>query len=293
MDFKNFGKYIVKVVRLYKQHLPLVVFLKLTVSALSALDPKNPKNSESTKQIDADLKLRGLVLPPAKHKISSPYFSNTGKHELKKQIINSLALSTVYIPSRKFCLFAERYLLGSRVEFSFAKAIAVSRLINKSLKVRHPHEINYSVLCIGCRDAIEIAFLKRYFQHLPGLHVTGIDISVVDDDDIIEGDMHNMPFEDGKFDIIISCHSLEHCVEPAQVATEIKRVAKKNALIGIEVPVINPNGTNPARIYAGGDNWDFCNPTVLYSLFKKDFKLLDQEVIPTTIRVVMQCSSNQ
>jgi len=291
MNFKNFGKYIVEVVRRYKQHLPLIVFLKLIVSALSVLDPKNPKGPKSIKQIAADHKLSGIVLPSEKQKISSPYFSNTGKHELKKQIINSLALSTVYIPSRKFCLFAERYLLSSRVEFSFAKAIAVSRLINKSLKVRHPHEVNYSVLCIGCRDAIEIAFLKRYFRHLPGLHVTGMDISVVDDD-IIEGDMHNMPFEDGKFDIIISCHSFEHCVEPIQVAKEIKRVAKKNAIIGIEVPVRNPNSTNPARIYEGADNWDFCNPTVLYSLFKKDFKLLDQEFFSTTMRVVMQCSSS-
>jgi SAM-dependent methyltransferase len=291
MNFRNFGKYIVKVVRRYKQHLPLVVFLKLTVSALSVLDPKNPKNPKSTKQIDVDLKLSGTILSSEKQKISSPYISNTGKHELKKQIINSLALSTVYIPSRKFCLFAERYLLSSKVEFSFAKAIAISRLINKSLKVRHPHEVNYSVLCIGCRDAIEIVFLKRYFRHLPGLHVTGMDISVVDDD-IIEGDMHNMPFEDGKFDIIISCHSFEHCVEPIQVAKEMKRVAKKNAIIGIEVPVRNSNGTNPARIYEGADNWDFCNPTVLYSLFKKDFKLLDQDCFSTTMRVVMQCSSS-
>lgn len=292
MNFKNFGKYIVVVVTRYKQHLPLVVFLKLIVSALSVLDPKNPKNPKSIKQIAADHKLSGTVLPSEKQNISSPYFSNTGKHELKKQIINSLALSTVYMPSRKFCLFAERYLLSSRVDFSFAKAIAVSRLINKSLKVRHPHEVNSSVLCIGCRDTIEIAFLKRYFRHLPELHVTGMDISVVDDD-IIEGDMHNMPFEDGKFDIIISCHSFEHCVEPIQVAKEIKRVAKKNAIIGIEVPVRNPNGTNPERIYEGGDNWDFCNPTVLYGLFKKDFKLLDQEVFSTTLRVVMQYSSSQ
>ena len=207
-------------------------------------------------------------------------------------MVNSLALSTVHIPSRRFCLFAERYLLSSRVDFSFAKAIVVSRLIKKSLEVRRHHEVNYSVLCIGCRDAIEVFFLKRYFRHLPGLNVTGMDISVVDDD-IIEGDMHNMPFEDGKFDIIISCHSFEHCVEPIQVATEIKRVAKKNAIIGIEVPVRNPNGTSPVRINEGRDNWDFCNPRVLYSLFKKDFKFLDQEVTSTAMCVVMQCSSNQ
>ena len=51
MNFKKFGKYIVKVVRRYKQHLPLVVFLKLIVSALSVLDPKNPKGPKSIKQI--------------------------------------------------------------------------------------------------------------------------------------------------------------------------------------------------------------------------------------------------
>ena len=85
----------------------------------------------------------------------------------------------------------------------------------------------------------------------------------------------------------------DYVKDPEILLEEIKRVAKKNAIIGIEVPVRNPNGTNPARIYEGGDNWDFCNPTVLYSLFKKDFKLLDQEVFSTTLRVVMQYSSSQ
>jgi SAM-dependent methyltransferase len=143
------------------------------------------------------------------------------------------------------------------------------------------------VLSIGCRDTIEIVFLKRYFKHLPGLHITGLDISAVGDD-IVEGDMHNMPFEDNKFDLIISCHSFEHCVEPTQVATEIQRVAnKKNAIIGIEVPVRNPNGTSPIAIEEGGDNWDYCNPRVLTSLFSKDVTLLDQEVTSTAMRCVM------
>ena len=78
------------------------------------------------------------------------------------------------------------------------------------------------------------------------------------------------------------------------VATEIQRVAKQNAFIGIEVPVRNPSGTSPTAIEeAVGDNWDYCNPNVLSSLFSKNVKLLDQEVNSTVMRVVMKSPSNQ
>ena len=127
MNFKSFGKYIAKAVIRYNHYLPYVVFLKLILSVVSVLDPKNPKGTKSKKQIDADLNLRNVALSSDKQNISNLYSGDKGKVELKNQIINSLALSTAYMPSRKFCLFAEQYLLSNRIDFSFAKALPISR----------------------------------------------------------------------------------------------------------------------------------------------------------------------
>ena len=51
-----------------------------------------------------------------------------------------------------------------------------------------------------------------------------------------------MKFPDESFDIIYSCHSLEHSFVPQQVINEIIRVSKKNAMIAIEVPVAYKTG---------------------------------------------------
>lgn len=124
-----------------------------------------------------------------------------------------------------------------------------------------------SVLCIGSRNTIEIDQFKSYgFQS-----VTGIDlISIRSDIKIM--DMHNMQFPDNTFDVICSSHSLEHAIDVPQVVSEIKRVARQNAIIVIEVPIdFTPRGS---------DLIDFVSPENLLTYFVPDVQqVLYQDVV--------------
>jgi len=60
-----------------------------------------------------------------------------------------------------------------------------------------------SILCVGCRNANEL----NYIENELGLKSTGLDLFSVDER-ILVGDMHKMPFSDGTFDHLYSCHSL-------------------------------------------------------------------------------------
>ena len=297
MNVKKICEKIVRGLRRHRKYFPLVVLLILASKVIFFLDPKNPKRFVNTldpknpKDLElvnlSPVEFNSITKPLGGPAPKSPYLSDEGKHELLKQIANGFSLAGKVKPSQKFFLFTENHLLPNKVEFSFARALRVSRLVRNAIGSGYAYKDKWSVLSIGCRDAVEIVFLKRYFQSLPGLQVTGLDISIADDD-IVRGDMHDMPFADNMFDIIISSHALEHCLEPTLVATEMKRVAKQNAIIGIEVPVFNANGTYPIRIEdSHADNWDYCNPTVLCGLFGEGIKPIDQEIISAGAMLVV------
>ena len=91
---------------------------------------------------------------------------------------------------------------------------------------------NLKILCIGCRNMREI----NYFRSKGARKVVGIDL-FSENKEIIIMDMHNMNFTDNTFDVIFSCHSLEHAKEPKKVILELVRVAKNNSIFVIEVPV--------------------------------------------------------
>jgi len=89
-----------------------------------------------------------------------------------------------------------------------------------------------SVLCIGCRNGVELDYLRS-----KGLrNVIGIDV-FSQRSDILVMDMHTMTFPDDHFDAVLSSHSLEHSLDPTVVAAGIARVAKKGAIVGVEVPL--------------------------------------------------------
>jgi SAM-dependent methyltransferase len=89
-----------------------------------------------------------------------------------------------------------------------------------------------SVLCIGCRNGVELDYLGS-----KGLRdVVGIDI-FSQRSDILVMDMHAMTFPDDRFDAVLSSHSLEHSLDPAAVAAGIARVARDGAVVGVEVPL--------------------------------------------------------
>lgn len=125
------------------------------------------------------------------------------------------------------------------------------------------------ILCVGCRNNLELG----YFRKKGMLNVVGIDL-FSESQDILVMDMHEMTFQDNRFSIIYSSHSLEHSHDPNKVAKEIIRVARQNALIAIEVPVHYK--------VRGADLFDFGDTETIHSLFGDCFvKVFWSENLPS------------
>ena len=82
-----------------------------------------------------------------------------------------------------------------------------------------PLEHDSKALCIGARTGQEVVALRQM-----GVETTGIDI-VPHDDLVIEGDMHNLDFEDCVFDFVFS-NVFDHSLYPDKKISEIERVLK-------------------------------------------------------------------
>lgn len=128
--------------------------------------------------------------------------------------------------------------------------------IAQSLKNEFPEY--KSVLCVGCRDKIEI----RAFEE-EGFDAAGIDLTAIDG--IIQCDMskiheHNF-FKDKKIDIMFCSHSLEHCLDFEGFTKGIKHLDPQ--VIMVECP-----------LRSGCSSWD----CTLYD-FMKPRKEVDEESI--------------
>jgi 2-polyprenyl-3-methyl-5-hydroxy-6-metoxy-1,4-benzoquinol methylase len=121
----------------------------------------------------------------------------------------------------------ERTLLKLRSDTPFRGDRLIEQL------VQHAGDLAGSaVLCVGCRSEAEI----RSFYRQGAREVVGIDL-VSRSPDILVMDMHRMALADRSFDVVFSCHSLEHAWDPAGVAREMARVVKHQGLVAIEVPI--------------------------------------------------------
>jgi SAM-dependent methyltransferase len=104
------------------------------------------------------------------------------------------------------------------------------------------------VLCVGCRNELE---LDRFREH--GFDdVVGIDV-FSDSDDILVMDMHEMTFSDDSFDVVYASHSLEHSYDVRRVASQIVRVGRDGAVVGIEVPVRAQASAADRVVFSGLD----------------------------------------
>jgi SAM-dependent methyltransferase len=81
-----------------------------------------------------------------------------------------------------------------------------------------------SVLCLGARDGVEVAALRKY-----NLLAVGIDIEYPKDSPYVHyGDFHNIPYPDGSFDFAyMNC--FDHILDPKQVLAQVLRILKKPA----------------------------------------------------------------
>ena len=111
------------------------------------------------------------------------------------------------------------------------------------------------VLCVGCRNAHELDHLA----HAGYPDVRGIDLHS-DDSRIAVMDMHAMSYRDGEFDVVFAAHVLEHALDPARAAREIRRVLRPRGVVLAEVPVRYGR--------RGADLWDYESPERLAELFE-------------------------
>ncbi len=103
-----------------------------------------------------------------------------------------------------------------------------------------------SVLCVGARNNDEI----RYFRELGAGYVVGIDLYDVPPD-IVVMDMHDLKFEDNRFDVVYSRHSFEHAYDKYKAGKEFIRVLKPGGVVVVEVP----------GKYKGGGDYNYFNGT--------------------------------
>ena len=120
-----------------------------------------------------------------------------------------------------------------------------------------------NLLDIGCGTG---HFSRRFSQE--GLQVTGIDPdqSMLDyarsqpgNEDYIEGDAQQLPFDDNSFDYSVAVTSLCFINEPIQALGEIWRVSRKGMLLGL----LNRNSVlyyqkHDKGAYQGA-RWDTCS----------------------------------
>ena len=92
------------------------------------------------------------------------------------------------------------------------------------------NDIPVSLLDVGCKDSANLMFFRtmNYNWH-------GVDINPKSNN-IIRGDMHNLPFGDEAFGMVFCCHTLEHSHEPIQALKEMKRVAHDGSFLFISTP---------------------------------------------------------
>ncbi len=129
------------------------------------------------------------------------------------------------------------------------------------------------VLALGCGDGFEIdIFKEKGFTDVVGL--TNHRDELIRQD-IIEGDMHDIPIEDKKFKYVYSKETLEHSISPYIALCEINRVMK----VGGEFMILISTSMEKQR-----ETYHFSCFTdwIWYDLFKKAelkvTKILDNEI---------------
>lgn len=101
------------------------------------------------------------------------------------------------------------------------------------------HKSEEYTLDLGCGNSP----YRKYFPNR-----VGFDFEKKDGVDVV-GDIHKLPFEDEKFDIILCTEVLEHLHSPEIAINEMKRVLKKNGTLILTTRFIFPIHDSPHDYY--------------------------------------------
>ena len=115
------------------------------------------------------------------------------------------------------------------------------------------------VLCIGARTGQEVVALKEM-----GIDAVGIDL-VPFPPHVVEGDMHNLEFEDSSFEAVFT-NVFDHSIYPEKLCSEIERVLTPGGFAFLQFQV-NIRQDEFTEVVLGDPNLD------VVSLFNKSFCL--------------------
>lgn len=101
-----------------------------------------------------------------------------------------------------------------------------------------PKNSKGSMLEIGCGNGV---FLKEFSKYFPNWKMLGSElteknkniINKIQNANFYCGDLNNIQ---GKFDLIVLIHSLEHISNPIKILTQVKKLLNENGKIFIQVP---------------------------------------------------------
>jgi SAM-dependent methyltransferase len=120
------------------------------------------------------------------------------------------------------------------------------------------------VLCLGARLGEEV----RAFRDWGHADAVGIDINPGPNNEyVIEGDFHNIPFENAVFDGVY-CNCLDHAWDLRAVSQETARVLKPNGILVLDVPFAQPYKKRDYRKRVKKENkyeamlWDSINDVI-------------------------------
>jgi hypothetical protein len=108
-------------------------------------------------------------------------------------------------------------------------------------KIRQYFPDARKILCVGARHVSEVIEFRKN-----GYEALGIDLYSSDESIVRIVDMHKLKttFLQGEFDLIFSCHSLEHAYDPATVLRGFRHCATIGAFIVLPLAK-EPNQKDP------------------------------------------------
>jgi len=104
----------------------------------------------------------------------------------------------------------------------------------KKIFNKHVDYIGHKCLCIGARTGQEVQALKDLNKDAIGIDLVGNEPLV------IEGDFHNLSFDDNSFDFIFS-NAFDHSLYPSKFCSEMVRVLKPGGTVLLHLQVDVPN----------------------------------------------------
>lgn len=100
--------------------------------------------------------------------------------------------------------------------------------------------------------------------------ITLTDISQEGADIDLIADVHDLPFKNDAFDVVIAIEVFEHLIDPRQASSEINRVLRKDGIVLVSIPFM-------FRIHGDPNDYQRFTKSGLVQLFNKYADVLIQE----------------